>query len=191
LARQVTNNSDRVSAESDHQRLERLLRDYGARLRSLIQAHRLERHGIDSADVEQEVRIRLWKALERDRNSPPNASYIQKVVATAVIDAVRRAHVRVAEPLPEDDEPNALLVEAPSPERQAGQGQTVSVVARCLTELPGQRGAVVGLHMQGFSLDEIAGLTGVSSEAVRKLVSRGIEQVKARLAELGYGEFDD
>jgi RNA polymerase sigma-70 factor (ECF subfamily) len=50
----------------------------------------------------------------------------------------------------------------------------------------------ITLHLQGFALQEIADLAGIqSAEAARKLVSRGIEELKARLRDQGYGEFDE
>ncbi|HMM57029.1 MAG TPA: sigma factor, partial [Rudaea sp.] len=73
-------------------RLHQLLADYGARVRSLIEGHGIGQYGIDAADIEQEVRIRLWRALERDRNAAFHASYIHRTVLSAVIDAIRAAN---------------------------------------------------------------------------------------------------
>jgi RNA polymerase sigma-70 factor (ECF subfamily) len=65
-------------------------------------------------------------------------------------------------------------------------------IERCLNEIPERRRVVVALHLQGFSLQEIADLAGIASaEAARKLVSRGLEELKSRLRELGYGDFED
>src|SRR5678810_759010 len=79
------------------QRLHQLLADYGAKVRALIEGHGLGQYGIDPADIEQEVRIRLWKALERDRNAAFHTSFIQRVVLTTVIDAIRAANARPVE----------------------------------------------------------------------------------------------
>jgi RNA polymerase sigma factor (sigma-70 family) len=174
-------------------RLEQVLRDFGSRLEILMRGYRLERHGIDPVDVVQEVRIRLWKAIERDRSGAFHASYVQKVVATTVIDALRRAEVRAAEPLPEDDdEPgHALPEDGASPEQSASDGERMSGLQRCLSEIPERRRLPITMHLQGFSLQEIADVVGVSAEAARKLVSRGLDELKSRLRELGYGDFDD
>src|SRR5262249_57559224 len=86
------------------QRLHRLLADYGVKVRALIEGHGLGQYGIDPADIEQEVRIRLWKALERDRNAAFHTSFIQRVVLTTVIDAIRPANARPVEPLPDAGE---------------------------------------------------------------------------------------
>lgn len=177
-----------------HARLEELFQAYGARVRGLLTTYGLDKHGIDPADIEQEVRIRLWRALERDRSGAFHASYVQRVVASTVIDALRRAEVRAAEPLPEDeDDVPADLGDGPvGPERSAGDAEQMQGIERCLNEIPERRRVVVGLHLQGFSLQEVADLAGIPSvEAARKLVSRGLDELKTRLRDLGYGDFED
>ena len=67
----------RDSADVDA-RLEQVLSDFGSRLGALMRSYRLDRHGIDPDDVEQEVRIRLWKAISRDRSGAFHASYVQR-----------------------------------------------------------------------------------------------------------------
>ncbi len=179
-------------SDSVDERLAQVLRDFGTRLAGLLHGYRLDRHGIDPADIEQEVRIRLWKAIERDRSGAFHASYVQKVVATTVIDALRRAEVRAAEPLPEDDdEPGQLPEDGVGPEQSASDGERMGGLQRCLGEIPERRRLPITLHLQGFSLQEIADVVGTSAEAARKLVSRGLLELKARLRELGYGDFDD
>ncbi len=179
-------------SDSVDQRLAQVLADFGNRLASLLNGYRLDRYGVDPADIEQEVRIRLWKAIERDRSGAFHASYVQKVVATTVIDALRRAEVRAAEPLPEDDdEPGQLPEDGVGPEQSASDGERMSGLQRCLGAIPERRRLPITLHLQGFSLQEIADVVGTSAEAARKLVSRGLDELKSKLREQGYGDFDD
>jgi RNA polymerase sigma-70 factor (ECF subfamily) len=174
-------------------RLHQLLADYGARVRGLIEGHGIAQYGIDPADIEQEVRIRLWRALERDRNAAFHASYIHRTVLSAVIDAIRAASVRAAEPLPEEESgaSDALVATGASPERLAGGAQDFSRVAACMAGLPLRRREAVALHLQGFSLREIGGAVGVSEEAARKLLDRGMQTLRERLAAQGFGEFHE
>jgi RNA polymerase sigma-70 factor (ECF subfamily) len=176
-----------------HARLEELFIAYGARVKGLLQTYGLDKHGIDPADIEQEVRIRLWHALERDRSGAFHASYVQRVVASTVIDALRRAQVRATEPLPDEGDETVEIGEAPiGPERRAGDAERMQGLERCMAEIPERRRLPIALHLQGFSLQEIVDLAGIPSvEAARKLVSRGLEELKSRLRELGYGNFED
>lgn len=168
-------------------RLHRLLADYGTKVRVLIDNHGLGQYGIDPADVEQEVRIRLWKALERDRNAAFHTSYIQRVVLTVVIDAIRAANARPVEPLPDAVEEAGVAFVDPNagPERNATGINNFDRIVGCMAELPERRRKAVALHLQGFSLREIGQLSGTSEEAARKLLDRGLESLRERLAVSG------
>lgn len=174
-------------------RLHRLLADYGTKVRMLVQGHGLGQYGLDPADIEQEVRIRLWKALERDRNAAFHTSYIQRVVLTTVIDAIRAASARPAEPLPDasDDDDSAFIEPSAGPERMASGVADFDRVMACMAELPERRRKAVALHLQGFSLREIGEFSGTSEEAARKLLDRGMEMLRERLALIGFGGFDE
>ena len=182
-----------MSRDPLHARLEELFVAYGAKVKRLLLTYGLDKHGIDPADVEQEVRIRLWQAMERDRSGAFHASYVQRVVATTVIDALRRAQVRAAEPLPETEDEVSDGGDGPiGPDQRAGDAERMHGLERCLGEIPERRRLPIALHLQGFSLQEIADLAGIASvEAARKLVSRGLDELKQRLRDLGYGDFDD
>lgn len=167
-------------------RLQQILDRFTARVKAQIESNRLFQHGIEVDDVVQEVRIRLWKALERDPNADFPASYIQKVVATTVVDAIRRAQVRAAEPLPDSDEGEAELPDrAPEPHHAAHDAQQVALVAECIAQLGPRRRRPLQLYLQGFQLQEIADLSGLTLDAARKLVYRGLDEVKERLRTFG------
>ena len=180
-------------ADSERQaRIGRQLAELATRLRRAVEYACRGRASLDLDEIEQEARIRLWKALESDRIEVAGASYVQKVVASVVIDAGRRAAVRAAEPLPETDDeagPAGLLAEGA--DRAAMDGEHVSRVLRCIEALPTRRRLPVKLHLQGYSLPEIAQLEGVSAEAARKLVTRGLDELKDALRAQGLGDFDD
>ena len=173
-------------------RFGRLLAEFGPRLRRTVEIHCRGRYAVDLDDVEQETRIRLWKALESDRIEHLAASYVQKVVSSVVIDAGRRAAVRAADPLPEADdhvEPVGRVVDGA--DRAAMGDEHMHHVLRAIAALPTRRRIPVKLHLQGYTLPEIAQLEGVSAEAARKLVTRGLDELKQVLRELGLGDFDE
>lgn len=173
--------------------LKTLLAHHGKRLRVLIEVHCSRDQGLDADDIEQEVRIKLWKALESDKNLVAAASYIQKVVVTTVVDAVRRAQVRRAELIEDTDEAgfDPSVAGPLRPETQAGRDQWSELLLRCIGELPERRQRPVQLALQGFTADEVARLTGVSVTAAQQLCYRGIEELKMRLRALGADEIED
>ena len=171
----------------DHQRLEALLAEHAERVRLVMLRYRLPQHGIDPDEIEQQVRIRLWKAIQRDRSGAFTASYIQRIVASTAIDAMRRARVRPSEPGAEDDEQgmDRLDADMPRPDDTASDDQRVRILARCMDELPSRRRLPISLHLEGHTFREIGDMIEVSEEAARKLVSRGMKTLRARLQELG------
>ena len=175
----------------DPTRLDLLLRRFAARVRAQIESNRLIQHGIDPDDVEQEVHIRLWKALERDPNADFPASYIQKVVVTVMVDAVRRAQARPAEALPDAEQGEAELADAGvEPDRAATEAQQMARLGECLAGLSPRRRRPLQLYLQGYALQEVADLNGLTLDAARKLVYRGLDELKQRLATLGMDNYD-
>jgi RNA polymerase sigma factor (sigma-70 family) len=173
--------------------LQALLARYARRVRLQIQSHRLDRHGIDADDIEQEVRIRLWRALQRDPNAVLPASYIQRVVLTVLVDAVRRAEARPSEPLPEFEGAELDLpgTGGMRPERQAIDTERMARIGEAIAAIPARRRQPLQLYLQGFTLPELAPLCGLTADAARKLVYRGLDELKQRLREMGLEDFDD
>jgi RNA polymerase sigma factor (sigma-70 family) len=176
----------------DPARLDQLLRRFAVRVRAQIESNRLIQQGIDPDDVEQEVRIRLWKALERDPNADFPASYIQKVVVTVMVDALRRVQARPTDALPEPEEGEAELHDAGvRPDRAANEAQQMACLGACLAELSPRRRRSLQLYLQGYQLQEVADLNGLTLDAARKLVYRGLDEVKQRLKALGMDHYDE
>jgi RNA polymerase sigma-70 factor (ECF subfamily) len=185
---EVVDLSSRRKPSPADQPLEALLARFGTRLRSLVAQHCRADQGLDPDDVEQEVRIRLWRALQRDRNAVLPASYIQRVVVSTVIDQLRRIQARPSEPLPEfeeADDPGLAGLVAPDALASASERQRLDLLARCLAGLPERRRLPVELALQGFTPQEMAEVTGLSPESARKLAERGMKEVRERLARYG------
>lgn len=174
-----------MSPSSADNAFQQLIAAFGGRVRALVVQHCAGNQGLDPDDLEQEVRIRLWKALQSDRIEGLGASYVQRVVLTVVVDAVRRATVRAADPLPEDPSAHEALLAPRGPESEAGERERLVLLERAIAALPARRRQPLRLHLQGFSLQEIADLVGTSAEAARKLVARGLDELRDQLRRVG------
>ena len=175
--------------------LEVLLRRNFVRLRAVIERHCRHSAVLDPDDIAQEVRIRLWRALQRDRNAVFSASYLQRTVLSVVVDAVRRAppkaeSVQDFESSGHDAWPDGL-VERDGPEVDARSNAVSRALDAALAELPQQRRLAVAFTLQGFAAKECGELMGISGEAARKLAERGLVLVRENLRQRGFGEFDD
>jgi len=165
-------------------RLQQLLAAYGTRVRTLVASHNLARYGVDGADIEQEVLIRLWRALEREPKATFNPSYIQTTVLTTTIDAIRAVSRKPSEPLPDEDIEGVSLIEPTAgPEQIAINVERMNHITGCVEKLPERRRAVVELHLEGFTTREIGEAIGTSSEAARKLLDRGLITLREWLSE--------
>jgi RNA polymerase sigma-70 factor (ECF subfamily) len=179
-------------ADAAEENLRRLLAEHGIWLRRLVE-RRCPRHlGIDPADVEQEVLLRVWRTLERESELRAPASFLHRVVATALVDAVRRRRARPEETamLEDRDRSSQRLIRepeapAPSPEDVARRTEILTAVDRELTAMPDGRRLAIKLHLQGFDTTEIGRLAGWSEPKARNLLYRGLDQLRRRLRERG------
>lgn len=170
-----------------------LLAQFGQRLRVLVEQHCGRGQGLDPDDIEQEVRIKLWRTLESDKKVEFPASYIQRVVVTTVVDALRRVENRPTEDLADTDEADLdpTLAQAPTPELEARADEWRKRLLAEIHELPERRRLPVKLAIQGFTADEIARLLGISIASAQQLSYRGIEELKERLRARGGENIDD
>jgi RNA polymerase sigma-70 factor (ECF subfamily) len=150
--------------------------------------------GLDADDVAQEVRIRVWRAIEDGRIEDLRASYLQKLVVSVVVDGLRRARARQSEALETISETSFAGLETPAgsgPERSAARDERMVLLMRCIAELPERRRLPVQLHLQGFALDEVSRMAGTTVEGARKLVTRGMDEIRERLSALGVETSDE
>jgi len=175
-----------VEAES---RLNAILDEYGAFLRRTI-AHVCPKDlGIHFSDIEQEARLRLWRALQSEREIRNPASYLYRIAMTATLDAVRRIkakreeQLRLVEDEYEDEGAPLALSSDPnrSPEVEAGRKQLAGKVRTALARLSDNRRGAVGLYLEGMASQEIATLLGWSEPKARNLPYRGLSDLRAQL----------
>jgi RNA polymerase sigma-70 factor, ECF subfamily len=176
-------------AQDDDARFAAVVEQYGRLLRDAI-ARVCPRHlGLQFDDLEQEARVRLWKALRSEREVRDLASYIYKVAATTTIDAIRRLKARREQQLEPEDPEGA---ERPRPARGAEDGDRaldrrllLEKVERVLDGMDGRRSRVLRLHLQGFTTTEMARLLGSTEPSARNLLHRGLQELRERLREEG------
>jgi RNA polymerase sigma-70 factor (ECF subfamily) len=135
--------------------------------------------GPDLAEIEQDLRIRLWRALERQGENPGGigASYVQDAAMSATIDLLRRRR-KEREQVSIDNVPELQDRRGAPDERDM-----IAVLDSALERLPADRRVAVRLHLDGRNRDEIAALTGWSEARTRNLLYRGLGDLRACLAE--------
>jgi RNA polymerase sigma-70 factor (ECF subfamily) len=173
-----------------------ILEKYGAFLRHTISRVCPKDLGIQFDDIEQEARLRLWRAIEAEREINFHGSYIYRIVTSVTINAIRRAKARREEQLrlAGDDEDEYAAEVKPitltacaenSPEAQAEREELLRKVEEAMAWLPESRRLAVGLHLKGMTTDEIADLMGWSEPKTRTLVYRGLKDLRDKLRSAG------
>lgn len=176
--------------------LEALLHQYGRLLRSTIRRLCPRHLGIEFDDIEQEARLRLWRALSAATEITHPASYIYRAAASATLDAIRRVLARREDPLDLDSgsargasgEPIGGAETRGSLERPSASVAPVAherlrlrEAAAALEQLPADQRRAVGLHLRGFTPPEIAALLAWSEPKARSTVYRGLAALRTQL----------
>jgi len=167
---------------------------YGDFLRNTIAQICPKDLGIHFDDVEQDARLRLWRAIQSEREISNLPSYIYRITVTATIDAVRRIKTRREDQLrlaDEGDGKEGGAVKSPvldreeSPDRMAERQLMMQKIVAALGRLPADRRRAVGLHLEGLTSQEIADLMEWSEPRARNLVYRGLKDLRRQLRAVG------
>jgi RNA polymerase sigma-70 factor, ECF subfamily len=152
---------------------------------------------LGASDLVQETLLEAYRDAERFRggSEAERVAWLRQILARNLANAardLRRDKRDVARERPLDDpwaessqQLEAWLSDgALAPPEQAERGERLMRLASALARLPEDRRTVIELrHLQGWSLDAIAGHLGRSSSSVASLLHRGLLQLRDLLAE--------
>jgi RNA polymerase sigma-70 factor (ECF subfamily) len=183
----------RVPTVDLEERFNLVVEEFGMLLRRAIVRFCPRDKGLQFDDIEQEARLRLWRALQCEREVTNYASYLYRIAATATIDALRRVQARHEEQLEilieqRTDDGDIMLAPAPvrdSPERLAESREAVDKVMSAVAKLPDAQRRAVGMYLQGMTSQDVADLMGWSEPKSRNLIYRGLKELRKSLREEG------
>ena len=128
----------------------------------------------DAEDIVQEVLMKLWymrSELDKYDCVPALAVQMTKHLCLNRIKVIQRKT--------EDLEQLLLVSDMPSPFTQLEQKDEVTHLMKIIDRLPELQQTILRMkHIDGFEIDEIAGITGSTQEAVRMNLSRARKKVK-------------
>lgn len=176
--------------DSSSTALEALIARFADLIRGVGWRHRLSEADVD--DVMQEVRIRIWRSRagggdESEQIARSPASYVYKTALSAALDLLRTRRserARITVPLGEE----ALgVANRADPDSELGDSELAQQIRSALETIPQARRVVVGMHLSGYSREEIASLLGWSEAKTRNLLYRGLADLRERLTQRGIG----
>jgi RNA polymerase sigma-70 factor (ECF subfamily) len=134
----------------------------------------------------QEVRVRLWRALEVERIESLPASYLYRTATSAALDLIRRRRTMREDSL-DDVDPSApgLAATAANPEQRAQLSDLALSIERAIETIPESRRPVVRMYLAGYGSAEIGELMGWTEAKARNLLYRGLADLRQRLEDAG------
>ncbi len=172
-----------MQADSISPELERAI----TRFHSAVQAAS-RRHGLDESEIDeviQEVRIRLWRAVnDGEKIQALPASYVYRTAFSAAVDLLRRRRAKREEPL-ELVEDRPAIANAASPGHDLEQSELGEQIADAVETLSDARKPVVRMYLAGYERHEIADLLGWTEAQTRNLLYRGLADLRETLVTRG------
>jgi RNA polymerase sigma-70 factor (ECF subfamily) len=173
-----------------------LLDVYGTRLYNF--ASRMCRNAEDAKDVLQETLISVFRSLKDFRGESPFRTWLFTIAANACRKMKRKGKFEPEEELSLDEFMPRAPGQAPkpdiadwtqNPEELFFRAELKAVVDAAIADLPPKYRVVLVLRdLEQFSTEEVAGVLGLSPEAVKSRLHRARLVVRERLSEYWQGQ---
>ncbi len=139
-------------------------------------ARKLLRDEEAALDVAQETFLRAFAHLDQYDGEHLFSSWLLKIASNHIRDRRRRRRL--------EEMPDEIPAAASAPEALLRKNEDVDRVRAALSTLPPETREAMILHLQeGLPIREIAFVTDLTENAVRMKIYRGLEKVRALMAE--------
>lgn len=137
-------------------------------------------------DLVQAAMMRILQIQQRSEGTREfSSSYLWRVAHSALVDEIRRVRLRREQPLGDEAPMGSRTGSAPSPEQEVEGRETGEAIVDCLGRLVRPRRLAVTLHLQGYTVPEVAELLGYGRKRTENLVYRGLANLRRCLASQG------
>ncbi len=161
-----------MSSRSDE--FDRLVEEHARLMAGAIRRVCGRRHRSHLPDVEQEVRLALWKRLESGKKIEHPVSYIYKMALTAALAALRKLD-RIADAVPPGSMSPENARNADTRNPRLLPAERAILLKEVLARLPRDQGRALRAYLAGFNHKEVAHLFGWSESVARHNIYRGLE----------------
>jgi len=156
-----------------------------ASILNILLAHFPEMTPQEKDDIDNEVKLKLWKRAAGGKKIDNLRSYLWRVVYTTALDflAERLNHLSL-EKIEAASEKNGLAPpEILTPDFALQGNELRRMVENALNLLPERRRTVLRLHMAGKDIGQISTLLSWSENQVRHLLYRGLDDLRMKIKE--------
>jgi len=175
--------------KEDGEKFEEIIDRFARFIEANIQKFDPQKNGIDPDDLSQEIKIKLWKILQDEKNIHNYSSYIRKIVDSTVIDQLRRFRrqagiIKVEKRKKISDYKSQYSMSSTS-ERDHSE-----IIGKAIESLMESRRKPVRLFLLNMTLEEISIYLNWSRDKTRNLLYRGLADLKRILKDKGI-EYED
>ena len=143
----------------------------------LLYAQRILGDAEEAEDIIQEVYLKLWSMRGDLQSYNSIAALSMHITKNLCINRINSSSFRNRSS--ESLDGISILNEEPEPDVQLEQKDNVEHIMRIIDMLPGLQQTILRMkHIEGFEVEEIAGLTGSNQDAVRVNLSRARKKVR-------------
>lgn len=131
-------------------------------------------------DLDNEVKLKLWRKISCGKNIANLRSYLWRVVYTTALDILgeRPAQTSVEELMETGRCEENLPQDMSSPSSALEEKEFQALVEKAMEILPERRKAVLQLHFSGMNLKQIAESLNWRENQVRHLLYRGLTDLR-------------
>lgn len=158
--------------------VEELIGRYGQLVASIVRRIAGPEASRMGDDVEQRVRMSLWRRLEREEKIEHPASYIYRIAVRETVRALRKENAHQALSL---DEAAGSVLDARDPQQAYEANEQRVAIRASLAALRPDRRRAVWHHLAGHSVSEIMEIHGWSYQKARNLIARGLADLRHSL----------
>jgi RNA polymerase sigma factor (sigma-70 family) len=157
--------------------LEALLNQFNGLMKVQIYKFNPGRFGLDPEDICQEIKIKLWRVLSREKEIANFPSYLRKVVNSSVVDMLRKYRREEGIFLHEKQKRISEMRDDYLAELSANEYLKERLV-EAVGSLIESRRKVVKLFLLDMTIEEIASFYDWSKDKTRNLLYRGLADLK-------------
>ena len=137
-------------------------------------------------DVEQEVKLKIWRMVSGGKKIKNLKSYLWRVVYTTTLDMIdEKMNILPFDSVMEEQGANPISrLDIRFSESLMERKEWESMFERALHSLVQNRRIVIKLYLTGMNVKEIAGFLGWTESKVNHLYYRGLSDLKKQLKDI-------
>jgi RNA polymerase sigma-70 factor (ECF subfamily) len=137
----------------------------------------LPKHGLDPEDVIQDIKIRIWKLICKEKIIKYHRPYIRKIIYSSIIDHIRK-HRREEDLYRLEAHRHISELESSYNKESLRTIAMAEIVGKAVELLIETRRQVVKLYLLNLNIREIADYLGMSQDKIRNLLYRGLADLR-------------